>query len=178
MQREYAFPHNGPLEHTKAIVSPIRTFHRQNTDWTCSIACLRTMMTAFDKSIPSEEALVEEYNLQPGPHYSEELKRIGILKNYQAVYGCDNPNITFDQVLEYMEQGYAIMLECMVNYAHWMVLLGYYPLSDNDGKTSLIFYDPYYNWIRKFRADEFMNMWQDGDWGSTNIIKDFIAIRK
>lgn len=36
----------------------------------------------------------------------------------------------------------------------------------------------YYNWIRKFRADEFMNMWQDEDWRNTNIIKDFIAIRK
>ena len=78
-----------------------------------------------------------------------------------------------------MEQGYFVMLESMINYAHWTVLLGYYPLCGNDlEKAKLLMYDPYYDEVRLVNADEFISMWRDGSYETTRIDRDFIAVKR
>lgn len=104
-------------------------------------------------------------------------KLIGVLDIAAAKRAAEN--VSFDMVLDLMKQGYYIMLECMYNYAHWLVLLGYYPLDNSTlEKSSLLVYDPYYNNVRLLNADEFIAMWIDGNYGNTMVEKDFIAIRK
>ena len=78
-----------------------------------------------------------------------------------------------------MNNGYAIMIESMINYAHWLVLLGYYIIGDSRDIEShkVLVYDPYYDKVRLIIADEFLSMWIDGDHEKTGVVKDFIAIK-
>lgn len=176
MMRRHFFEQN-KLEYKKVLGCSLGNLCAQETDWTCSVACIRTMLSGIGNEIPSESDIVNEYSMQPGPYYSRDIKRIGILEQYDVIYGCDLEKKSFDAVLEYMDAGYYIMLECMYNYAHWVVLLGYYPIADDIEKSQLSIYDPYYNQVRLFCVDEFLTMWIDGNYAETNVEKDFIAIK-
>lgn len=70
-----------------AIMIPKRLFP-QERDWTCSIACLRSI-TSSPKNIGTECFIVENYNLKPGPHYSKDIKELNILKDFSVEFGCD-----------------------------------------------------------------------------------------
>ena len=102
-----------------------------------------------------------------------------VLEQYDVKYGSDKTDTTFDDILELMEQGYYIMLESMVNYAHWMVILGYFNSADSNDieKSKILFFDPYYNEVRLINTDEFLGMWIDGDYNTTKVKNDYIAIR-
>lgn len=150
----------------------------QETDWTCSIACIRTILSGIIKNVPSEQELIKCYSLSPGPHYSKDIEKYGILDSYDVIYGCNLEQKSFDLVLDYMREGYFLMLESMYNYAHWMVLLGFFPIDNSDiEKSKLLFYDPYYNQVRMLCVDEFISMWIDGNHKDNGIEKDFIAIK-
>ena len=66
-------------------------------------------------------------------------------------------------MLNYLKSGYFVMIEGMLNYAHWLVLLSYYPDSSslNVGDARVLVFDPYYNKVRLVILDEFINMWVD-----------------
>lgn len=166
------------LKHKDVISCTPSTLFPQETDWTCSIACIRTILSGICKNIPEEEFFINKYNLTPKPYYSNDIKNLGILNEYNAIYGQDIKNNNIDNVLDYVENGYFVMLESMYNYAHWMVLLGYYPLENNIEKSKLLMFDPYYNEIRLINVDEFIGMWMDGNYAKNSIENDFIAIKK
>ncbi len=151
----------------------------QETDWTCSIACIRTMLSGIEKNLPTEKEYVDKYNLKPGPHYSKQIKEFKILEDYEVVYGCDNPDITFDEIITMLENGYYIMLESMINYSHWVVLLAYLTVPTPHGmeKYEMLYYEPYYNCVKSINADEFIGVWKDGPYEKTKVEKDFIAIK-
>lgn len=158
--------------------TPARLFP-QETDWTCAIACIRTILSGLQEHVPAEREFVEKYHLSPGPRYSRDIKALGLLEEYDVIYGCDADGITFDTILDYMSQGYYIMVESMYNYAHWFVLMGYFPLNDRNVEHSrLLVFDPYYNKVRLLVTDEFISMWIDGDYEHSRVMRDFIAIRK
>ena len=46
---------------------------KQERDWTCSVAAVRTILSAFMAKPLSETFFIEHYNLIPGPHYTEEI---------------------------------------------------------------------------------------------------------
>lgn len=150
--------------------------YRQEQDWTCSIACIRTLLSGFLPHVDSEEFFLEMYRMKPGPYYSKDIKRLGVLTWYDTVYGCDVKGKNFDLVLRLMQQGYGVMLESMYNYAHWMVLMGFFPAEDFE-RAKLLMYDPYYDEVRLLNADEFLGMWMDGDHEKNGVEKDFIAVR-
>ena len=135
------------------------------------------MLSGVTEEVPAELSLVEGACLKAGPHFSAELKETGLLKGFDAVFGCDHPEITFDDVLDLMKEGYYVMVEGMVNYSHWMVLLGFYALGSAE-ENRLLFFEPYYNEVRLMRADEFVGMWIDGNYEESRVKKDFIAVRK
>ncbi len=151
----------------------------QETDWTCAVACVRTMMSAFEPDLKSEEYYVKTHNLEMGPHYSEQIKGYKILDKYNAVYGCDNKNITFDDIVEMMENGYYIMLESMINYSHWVVMLAYLAVPTEHGieKYEMMYYEPYYNVVKSISVDEFLGMWRDGPYETTKVERDFVAVK-
>ncbi len=156
-----------------------KQLYRQETDWTCAIACLRTMISGIDKEVFPENHYVEKFSLKPGPYYSKNIKAYNMLDEYDVIYGCDMPDVNFDDIISMMENGYYIMLESMVNYSHWMVLLGYLTVKTSDELEGymLMFYEPYYNEVRMINADEFRGVWRDGPYETTKVEKDFIAIK-
>lgn len=164
-------------EQSTVVAAPAKLFP-QERDWTCAFACLRTLMSGFERDLISEDQIVTDYKPIPGPHYSRDIKKLGILDKYDVVYGCDQNQIDFDYVLDLCRDGYYLMLESMINYAHWMVFLGYYPfVSENLEESQILLYDPYYNKVRLNSTDEFINMWLDGNYENTKIERDFIAVR-
>lgn len=179
MNRKFEYFEQHELEHkTVESRTPKRLFP-QERDWTCAVACIRTMLSGLQKQVPPEQEIVEKYHLIPGPYYSGDIKDLGLLMDYDVIYGCDTQSISFDHILDYMGNGYYIMVESMYNYSHWFVLLGYFPL--NDGKlehSRLLVFDPYYNEVRLLNVDEFISMWIDGNYEQSKVIQDFIAVRK
>lgn len=152
----------------------------QERDWTCSIACIRTLTSAFGSGPKDEDWYINNFKLEPGPHYSKDIKEKEILKGYTVEYGCDYNNFRFDNLIKLLGQGYYIMVEGMINYSHWLVLLGYYTLGSKDDLENnfVLLYDPYYDELKLVRAEEFIEMWRDGDYANTGVNHDFIAIYK
>ena len=151
--------------------------YQQKKDWTCAIACIRSILSAFDIK-QSEENIINHYSLKPKPLFSKDIKKLNMFSDkYDIIYGCDvsNNKINISYLLNLFYENYYIMVECMVSYSHWMILLGYYNFGDI---KKLIFYDPYYNEIKKFGLEEFYVMWKDGNYDKNNIERDFIAIKK
>ena len=161
------------LQERTSISQVPPNLYKQDRDWTCAIACIRTLMSGIIENVPSEDYFIEKYKLKPGPLYSKNIKELKILNEYNVIYGCDNKS-NFDDITNLLKQNYFIMLESMVNYSHWMVLLGYYVVGKNIEEYKLLFYDPYYNDLRLIRTDEFISMWRDG---GSDILNDFIAIK-
>lgn len=179
MKRKHFFEKHADLKIDGIVSNPPVNMFPQETDWTCSIACVRTLLSGVVEKVPSEEELVKKYEMTPGPYYSKDMKKRGMFSEYDIIYGCDHPDAEFEYVLELMKDGYHVMLECMYNYAHWFVLLGYYPLAGGElEKSSLLIYDPYYDNVRLLNADEFLAMWIDGDYINSQVKKDFVAIRE
>ena len=86
---------------------------------------------------------------------------------------------TFDEVLNMLDAGYVVMLESMINYSHWLVLIGFFPLcKEGDAAEYLLVYDPYYNELRTIHADEFIGMWCDGEYIYNGIEKDYVAVKQ
>lgn len=167
-----------PVKQDQAVVMTPPKFFPQERDWTCSVACIRTILSGIEDEVPTEDFFVGNYALSPGPYYSREIKSRKLLEPYDVVYGCDNEKVTLDDVLNLCRDGYYVMLESMYNYSHWFVFLGFYPSADCDvEKSKLLVFDPYYNEVRLLNADEFQSMWRDGNYEKSKVDRDFIAIR-
>lgn len=156
-----------------------RMLYYQERDWTCIIACPRSICSSI-RELGTENEIIEEYKLAPGPRYSRDIKNLGILEEYQARYGCDEyeniKNIGF--LYELLKERWYVMVEGMLNYDHWQVLCGYFPNNTYETENqTILLYDPYYNELRQFRADEFYNMWISGEYNKNHIKKDFIAVK-
>ncbi len=183
MKRKFEFFRPNKIEKRDSVGSVPPSLFPQERDWTCSLACLRTLLSGVMKDVPKEEELIQKYAMKPGPYYSKDLKTLGILEELQDVrhiiYGCDREGIELYDMISLMEEGYYLMLESMVNYSHWMVLLGYFVTAGEEDveNCKLLFYDPYYNNVKLLNYDEFQGMWIDGNYSVTGVEKDFIAIR-
>ena len=171
------FKSTNDIQFGESISLRVKKLYKQERDWTCSLACIRTLLSSRDKKVYTEDYYIDKFRLKPGPYYSKNIKKIGILKDFDVKYGCDSKNTNFDTVLNLMSEGYAVMLEWMYNYSHWMVLLGYYRLGSNIENNLITCFEPYYNQVRTINVDEFIGMWVDGDYKKSNVEKDFIAIR-
>ena len=177
-KNEY-FSENTYGQATKTILSTVSNVYRQERDWTCSIACLRTIMSGImpDTEIPTEDYYVNNTGLTMGPQNSRTLKELGYLDGLDYKIAFEEKAPTSNQVgflLDLMTD-YNVMIECMINYAHWIVLLGYIHLG-NIEEDRIVYYDPYYNRVNIIVADELISMWHDI--GSNPLEQDYIAIKK
>lgn len=163
----------------KTKMSNIAKCYPQETDWTCSLACLRTLLSGSRYTVPSEELLVQLLNKQPGPVSSNDLLKSKIFtlidrEDVQLAY--DKP-ITYDYANELISllETHNIMIACTLNGGHWLSVLGYVSLGSIE-EDQIILYDPYYHSTRMFRADEIFSMWT----GSfpDSLDGDYIAIKR
>ena len=152
---------------------------RQERDWTCSVAAVRTILSAFAEKPLPETDFIAKYKLTPGPHYTEEIldkKMFGDNKTILSHLDVRKEDISLKLLNNLLVQKYYIMAECMYNYAHWVVILAYLAIrnkSDTE-EHQILFYDPYYDETRLVRADEFATMWCDPD----GHYREFIAVAK
>ena len=66
----------------------------------------------------------------------------------------------------------------MINYDHWLVLCGYFSNNyDTIDKHSVLLYDPYFNELKIYRAEEFGAMWISGNHEKNGVTLDFIAVK-
>lgn len=152
---------------------------RQERDWTCALACVRTALTCFLDAPPSEGALIERGGFRPGPLFSDDLMKLLKTEEWELRCGCDAPEAELGDVIALLDEGYSVMLESMYNYSHWMVLLGYFALGSGElAETDrLLCYDPYYHEVRLLNADEFSGMWLDGNHAKNGVRGDYLALR-
>ncbi len=152
---------------------------RQERDWTCSVACIRTILSAMETEIPSENDFIQKYALEVGGHYTEEIlqkKMFGKNKNIVTKRDFPHQDISPSTLNKLLQEKYLIMAECMYNYAHWVVILGYFsPCNRCDiEEHQILLYDPYYDMVRLVIADEFFTMWCD----PSGHKQEFIAVKK
>ena len=174
--KEY-FTYEEPSAFVSVSNTPPRLF-RQERDWTCSVACIRTLLSGRTAEVPSENEFIEKFGLVPGPHYTDEFLAKGMLSPARIVKTHKNfrpEEIGLPLLAKLLAEKYYIMAECMYNYAHWVVVLGYFAVRDPEDTEEhrILLYDPYYDQVRLVIADEFLTMWCDPD----GHVKEFVAIR-
>lgn len=154
-------------------------FYRQERDWTCSIAVLRTILSSI-YNIGTEDEILKKYNFQPGPHYSAEIQEKGIIdsRKVKVYYGCYYKNSPKDmsEIIELLKNGFFVAMETMINFDHWVVLLGYSHLGDFDDDM-ITYYCPYFSEVRTVHFSEFVEMWKSGNYAENDVVNDFIAVK-
>ena len=229
MERKSEFFEAAPWRQLFSVSKVPPVLYPQEADWTCSVACVRTILSGIlggPQGVPGEAEIVARFGLKPGPHFSAEIRDLGLLEPGGAgrtggaqdagagraggpqgagagepggrpeagsagglcpgisdvIYGADE-NLgglkTIPDMCDYMRAGYYVMLESMINYSHWMVMLGYFSLGGSgdseDGR--ILFYDTYYDRVRLEIADEFAGMWEDPEADVNGIRHDFICVK-
>lgn len=76
--KEY-FTYEEPSAFVSVSNTPPRLF-RQERDWTCSVACIRTLLSGRTAEVPSENEFIEKFGLVPGPHYTDEFLAKGMCR--------------------------------------------------------------------------------------------------
>lgn len=162
---------------TESVMSSVRIMFPQERDWTCSIASIRTLLSNKDtRQVPTEDFFISNFHLEKGPYNSKQILDKGILEKYSYKVACLEPIPENNQLYHLTElmKKYNVMVECLINYAHWIVLLGYIKLGDAE-QDQFIYYDPYYHRVNTIVADELISMWFDI---SGKMHRDYIAIAK
>ena len=175
-KHEY-FSKASKLKINKCIYSNVTKLYKQNHDWTCSVACIRTIMSPIKSFKLTEDDIIDKYNLKPGPEYSKDIKRISLLKDYDTIYGTDKKDFTLEDLLLLIDSGYNVMIEGCFNYSHWITILSFFNFNNDPEESIVIIYDPYYDEIKQYRLDELSSMWIDGDYAKSKVKKDFIAVK-
>lgn len=156
-------------------VTPPRLYP-QMRDWTCALACLRSLTSGI-ADIGDDEALIRKFDLTPGPLYSADIKRIGILGGVDTdiIYGSEHQGYGIEKLWNLLQSGYRIMLEWMYSFDHWTVLLGYYAIDEDADRHMMLMYDPYCGELFTIRAGHFEVMWKSS--AENGPVGDFIAVR-
>ena len=174
--REF-FTYEKPQGYISVSNTPPRLY-RQERDWTCSIACIRTLLSGRVTEVASENEFIEKFELVPGPHYVDEMIEKQMLAPARVVKTNRNfakEKIGLPLLARLLVEKYYVMAECMYNYAHWVVVLGYFAVrnAEDTEEHRILIYDPYYDQVRLVIADEFLTMWCD----PAGHEKEFVAIR-
>mgnify|MGYP000472401369 FL=1 len=152
--------------------------YEQEHDWTCSIACFRTIT----RTMKSETDLINELHMKPGPYYSDFFyEHYKNNEKYVMKFGCNDTMSSIDAAAKFarlcvlLRDGYSIMLESSYNIAHWMVLVGYLPKGEDVSDCEVLLWDPYLGKYRIENHDEFLAMWY-GD-NESKVKGDYIAVK-
>lgn len=181
MNREY-FGKVEKLQKIDMATSPIKNTYKQERDWTCSIASLRTILSSALKEVPDENYFIERYKLEPGPIYSRDICNWDILEHVEfgsSKYSPIDGNMPANMLHGLLMRGYSVMLNTMFSYDHWIVVLGIYPNGeDSIDKVQVVYYDPYYNKTCITSMEELVDVWYSGMNAVNNIIFDYVAVKK
>ena len=177
MKREY-FGELPNLSFDETAVMMPTKLYKQERDWTCAIACIRSILSSMNYT-KTEDEIIEEFQLTPGPLYSKQIKNLNILENYETIYGFEfETKPTLSDFYTLMKDNYFVMIESMINFDHWLVALAYLPNGqDITANHTILLYDPYFNEVKTYRAEEFGAMWCSGMHVKNKVTNDFIAVK-
>lgn len=106
-----------------------KMLYKQQRDWTCSIAFIRTLISDLISDVADEDYFINQYKLKPSPYYTKDIREIGILEQYcnKIIYSADldQEEISLYSLQQLLRENYFIMAECLYNVAHWIVIMGY-----------------------------------------------------
>lgn len=168
-----------PTGFVNAVSAIPPKLYKQERDWTCSVACLRSIASKY-KDLGSEDEIVSKYGMDHGPYYAHELISCGLLDefDYETTSVKPNPFNDLQRVYKLLAGGATVMVETCKSFDHWLVLLAYFPNGcEFTEDHSVLMWDPYYNETLLMRASEFCDEWLSGEWASNNILCDFLAIK-
>lgn len=148
------------------------TLYQQDYDWTCPIACLRSVLFALSPQNIDKGDLhyISTYNLFPKPYFSKDFKEKNIIENelasegslaeYSILYGCDK-KIEFDDLVDLLRKGYFIMTRYVYNH-HWCLILGFFnqKMSRYLDDCHVLLYDSHFNKLHLENAADFEKMWR------------------
>lgn len=185
MTREYFPPARFRHEMTGTALCAPSDLLPQERDWTCAVACVRTLMSGL-VVVPSETLIVTNNNLTPGPQYSKDIKSwcgggCPLLDHpeLEVRYGCDDPDrdvLDESDVWAWLRDGYRVAINWMMSFDHWCVVMGYFP-HGSPSQHEVLFYDPYYDDIRKAHAPDLGVMWRSGN-RAHDLRHDYILVRE
>lgn len=158
------------------IQSGIETLYSQERDWTCGIACLRTLLNATHrKSTPmSENEMVvreQEYNKTPGPRTAKDLKDLAEMFKL-CKYILTKRDFSIDDITLYFKD-YLIAVESKLHGGRWFVVTSIIVGSRTD---CIQLYDPYYDMMLSFSLNQFYALWEDDK--LLKGYREFIAVRR
>lgn len=187
MIREYFPPARFRHEMTGTALCAPRDLFRQERDWTCGVACLRTLMSGI-VPVPSETLFVFNNHLTPGPLYSRDFKTLTgsadgafpalLNPRLEVRYGCDDPErdaLDESDVWVWLRDGWRVAVDWMMSFDHWCVIMGYFPLG-SPREHEVVFYDPYYDDIRLAHAPDLGVMWRSGR--DPGLVHDYVLMRE
>jgi ABC-type bacteriocin/lantibiotic exporter with double-glycine peptidase domain len=110
-------------------------YFKQETNYTCAVACLRMVISHFEEEVPSEEELAAELetNDQIGTH-PEKLAEVAIKRGYNVLIGNKAKLHDLDHL---RDKGCAIVLLVSVDVPHLVVYLG-------NNNNHAFFHDPFF----------------------------------
>ena len=158
------------------LQSGIVNYYPQERDWTCGLACLRTLLNAtYRKKTPlSEEELVardKERGAVPGPRTASDLKNL--LKAFQLDEYLFTPEDFEIKDIYDCFTAHLIAVESRLHGGHWLVIMS---ISKGKGSDYIELYDPYYDKILSFTLSQFYALWMDDKLLSNS--REFIAVRR
>lgn len=110
-------------------------YFKQETNYTCGVACFRMVLSQFEDTVPEEAELVPELktNNKIGTH-PKDLVAVAIARGYEVLSG---QNGTLAELDKLVNDGYVVTMAISVDVPHYVVYAG------NNG-NHIFFNDPWY----------------------------------
>ena len=153
------------LKGCSVVNTPVE-FYKQERDWTCSIAVVRSAISCYNNKITEDEILAQE-NLKMGGQKIDNMKNWKILKEAgegiltQQEKKVEGIKGLYDLLLD----NYVVICETTYNWWHFVLAYGYLTTHNKDkiDEQMVLFYDPYYDEHLLMRAELFEQMWFNQD---------------
>lgn len=110
-------------------------YYKQETNYTCGVACVRMVISAFEDTVPEEWELIPQLETasNAGTHPDMILKVLGN-RGYETLTGQDGD---LDELNGMIAQGYVVGLAISVDVPHFVIYLGH-------NNNHAFFHDPWY----------------------------------
>ncbi len=116
-------------------MSSVVKYFKQETNYTCGVACVRMVISAFEDDVPDECELIPLLDTRPNAGTHPDLI-VKVLKDrgYNVLTGQDG---NLDELNKLIDFGYVVCLAISVDVPHFAVYLGH-------NNNHAFFHDPWY----------------------------------
>lgn len=124
-------------------------YFKQETDYTCAIACLRMVLSTVMEDVPSEEELAIKLKSNE-LHGTNPHEIVDYLNSSAPFYAKYIENGTIDDIREELKYGNLIILLISVDVPHCVIYL-------NDNNNHMFVHDPYFGENKAYVLKKFLS---------------------